>query len=67
MMRDFDAKIGLGAGDLSNSYGKRLLDSVRLGDFVVGNMLHWCEGRWTCENGEKKWLIDYTLFGKGLM
>ena len=40
MMRDFDAKIGLGAGDLSNSYGKRLLDLVRLGDFEVGNMLH---------------------------
>ena len=34
---------------------------------MVGNTLHCCEGRWTCENGEKKWLLDYTLFGKGFM
>ena len=33
MMRDFDARIGLGAGDLSNSYGKRLLDLV--GDWEI--------------------------------
>ena len=38
-------RIGLGAGDLSNSYGKKLLDLVRLGDFVVGNMLQCFEGR----------------------
>ena len=34
---------------------------------MVGNMLHCSEDRWTCENDEKKWLIDYTLFEKGLM
>ena len=33
MMKDFDARIGLGAGDLSNSYGKRLLDLV--GDWEI--------------------------------
>ena len=33
MMRDFDARIGLGAGDLSNSYGKKLLDLV--GDWEI--------------------------------
>ena len=33
MMRDFDARIGLGAGDRSNSYGKRLLDLV--GDWEI--------------------------------
>ena len=33
MMKDFDARIGLGAGDLSNSYGKKLLDLV--GDWEI--------------------------------
>ena len=44
-MRDFNARIGLRAEDRPNSNGKRLLDLVRLGDFVVENKLQCCEGR----------------------
>ena len=47
MIGDFNARIGLGAEDRPNSNGKRLLDLVRLGDFVVGNKLQCCVGRWT--------------------
>ena len=36
---------------------------VRLGDFVVGNKLQSCMGRWTGESGEKTSVIDYMLFG----
>ena len=39
---------------------------MRLGDFVVGNKLQCCVGRWTWESREKKSVIDYMLFGKGL-
>ena len=56
----------MGAEDGPISNGKRLLDSVRLGDFVVGNKLQCCVGMWTWESGEKKLVIDYMLFGKGL-
>ena len=42
MMGDFNVIIGLGAEDGPNSNGKRLLDLVRLGDFVVGNKLQCC-------------------------
>ena len=38
---DFNAR--LGAEDRPNNR-KRLLDLVRLGDFVVGNKLHCCVG-----------------------
>ena len=62
---DFNARIGLGVEYLPNSNGKRLLDLVRLGDFVVGNKLQCCAGRWTGESVEKKSVIDYML-RKGL-
>ena len=65
VMGAFNARIGLGAGDHPNSNEKRLLDLVRLGDFVVENKLQRCVGRWTWESGEKKLIIDY-MFGKGL-
>ena len=32
--------------------------------WVIGNKC--CVGRWTREGGEKKSVIDYMLFGKGL-
>ena len=48
-----------------NSNGKKLLDLVRLRDFVVGNKLQCCVGRWTWESREEKSVIDYMLFGKG--
>ena len=38
---------------------------MRLGDFVVDNKLRCCVGRWTCESGEKKSVID-GMFRKGL-
>ena len=65
-MGNFNARIGLGAEDHPNRNGKRLLDLVTLGDFVVGNKLQCCVGMWTWESGEKKSVLDYMLFGKGL-
>ena len=44
-MEDLNARISLGAEDGPNSNGKRLLNLMRLGDFVVGNKLHCCVGR----------------------
>ena len=44
-MGNFNARIGLGAEDCPNSNGKRLLDLVRLGDFVIENKLQCCVGR----------------------
>ena len=54
-MGDFIAIIGLGSEDHPNSNGKRLLDLMRLGDFVVGNKLHCCVDWWTWGSGVKKW------------
>ena len=66
VMEDFNARFGLGAEDRPYSNGKRLLNLEKLVDFVVGNKLQCCEGRWTWESWEKKSVKDYTLFGKGL-
>ena len=41
------------------------MDLSKLGDFVVGNRLQCCVGRWMWESGEKKLVIDYK-FWKGL-
>ena len=38
---------------------------MRVGDFVVGNKLQCCVGKWTWESGENKSVIDY-MFRKGL-
>ena len=56
VMGDFNARIGLGAEDNPSCNGKRLLDLVKLGDFVVGNKLQCCEdignmGKWGEEIG----------------
>ena len=51
---------------LPNSNGKRHLDLMRLGDFVVGDKLQCCVDRWTWESGEKKSVIGHMLFRKGL-
>ena len=64
-MGDFNARIGLEAEDRQNSNGKRLLDLVRFGDFVVENKLQCCVGRWTWESSEIKLVIDYE-FVKGM-
>ena len=45
VMGDFNAIIGLGAEDHSNSNGKRLLDLERLGDFIAEKKLQCCVGR----------------------
>ena len=66
VMGNFNARIGLGAEDHPNSNGKKLLDLVRLGDFVVRNKLQCCVGMLAWASGEKKSVIDHMLFGKGL-
>ena len=63
LMVDFN---WFGSRRCPNSNGKRMLDLMRLGDYVVENKLQCCVGRWTWESGEKKSLMNYMLLGKGL-
>ena len=40
---------------------------MRAGDLGVGNQLQCCDGRWTCEGGVTKSVIDYMLIGKAIV
>ena len=59
---DFNVRIGLGAEELPNSNGKRLLVLVRVEDHNIENQLQCCYGRWTWGSDVRKSVIDYMLF-----
>ena len=66
VMGDFNAHIGLGDEQQPNKNGQRLLNVMWAGGLVIGNELPQCQGRWTWECGQKRSVIDYILFSRGL-
>ena len=66
VMGDFNAHIGLGTEQQPNRNGRRLLNLVWAGELIIGNELPQCQGRWTWECEQKRSVIDYILFSRGL-
>ena len=66
VMGDFNAHIGLGTEQQPNRNGRRLLNLVWDGELIIGNELPQCQGRWTWECEQKRSVIDYILFSRGL-